>query len=210
MSDETGRIIAEGYDRVADAYAALESPADPWPRLRRVREFAAGLPDGSRVLDLGCGNGLPATRELSERHAVTAVDISPEQAARATVNAPRAEVICADVRDLRFGDASFDAILALYLVDNVPSSGYDALFRRLAAWLRPGGRLLLSAEPSEPEEEGTLHTWLGVPMLINGLPVDVLTASLRAAGLAVVDVEEEEQREGGRPITFAWLTAHRH
>jgi len=182
-------IIAEGYDRVADAYAALESPADPWPRMRRVREF-----------------GLPATRELSQRHAVTAVDISPEQAARARRNAPRAEVICADVRDLDLPHAVFDAIVALYLIDNVPASGYDLLFSRLAAWLSPGGRLLLSAEPAEPGED-CLHTWLGVPMLINGVPVETLTAAVETAGLEVLDVELEEQREGGRPITFAWLTA---
>jgi len=209
MSDETGRIIADGYDRVADAYAALESPTDPWPRMRRVRRFVAGLPEGSSVLDLGCGNGLPATRELSERHAVTAVDISAEQAARARRNAPRATVHCGDARDLRLPAGSFDAILALYLIDNVPARDYDALFTRLAGWLRPGGRLLLSAEPAEPEEDGVLHTWLGVPMLINGLPVDRLVTSVESSGLEVTVVEQEEQREGGRSITFAWVTARR-
>jgi cyclopropane fatty-acyl-phospholipid synthase-like methyltransferase len=209
VTDRTGRIIANGYDRVADAYAALESPADPWPRMRRVRQFTADLPDGSRLLDLGCGNGLPATRELSERHTVTAVDISPEQAARARSNAPRAEVLCADVRDLDLPDAGFDAIVALYLIDNVPAGEYAVLFRRLAAWLRPGGRLLLSAEPAEPEED-SLHTWLGVPMLINGVPVETLAASVETSGLQVTDVELEEQREGGRPITFAWLTARKN
>ncbi|HET6848499.1 MAG TPA: class I SAM-dependent methyltransferase [Gaiellales bacterium] len=208
MTDETGRVIADGYDRVADAYAALESPADPWPRMRRVKDFIVGLPDGSRLLDLGCGNGLPATRELSELHEVTAVDISPEQAARARRNAPRAEVLCADVRDLNLPTAAFDAIVALYLIDNVPAREYEVLFRRLAGWLRPGGRLLLSAEPAEAEEDG-LHTWLGVPMLINGVPVEMLTACVEAAGLEVLDLELEEQREGGRPITFAWVAARR-
>jgi cyclopropane fatty-acyl-phospholipid synthase-like methyltransferase len=209
MSDRVGRVVADGYDRVADAYAALESLADPWPRMRRLRAFMAGLGDGSRVLDAGCGDGLPATRELAERCAVTAVDISAEQAARARRNVPEAEVLCADVRDLGFPDGAFDAIVGLYLIDNVPAAEYARLFSRLAAWLRPGGRLLLSAEPAEPEQPGVLHEWLGVPMLINGLPVDELVAALRAAGLEVTGVEQEQQREGGRPITFAWLTARR-
>jgi len=208
MSDQAGKIVADGYDRVADAYAALESPADPWPRMRRVNSFTANLPDGSRLLDLGCGDGVPATRELAVRHVVTAVDISPEQAARARHNVPRAEVVCADVRDLSFPEATFDAIVALYLVDNVPAGDYARLFGRLTTWLRPGGRLLLSAEPAEAEV-GELHTWLGVPMLINGIPVHQLVDRLEAAGLEVVDVEHEEQREGGRPITFAWVTARR-
>jgi SAM-dependent methyltransferase len=209
MSDHTGRIVADGYDRVADAYAALESPGDPWPRMRRVRRFLDGLPPGSRVLDIGCGNGLPATRELSERHTVTAVDISPEQAARARRNAPAAEVLCADVREVDLPPAAFDAIVALYLVDNVPARDYPSLFARLASWLKPGGRLLLSAEPDEPEHPPPLHQWLGVPMVINGVSVADLAAGLREARLEVVDVDEEEQREGGRPITFAWVTARR-
>jgi cyclopropane fatty-acyl-phospholipid synthase-like methyltransferase len=208
VSDHSGRIVADDYDRVADAYAALESAGDAWPRMRRVRRFVDGLVDGSRVLDLGCGNGLPATRELSERHAVTAVDISPEQARRARRNAPGAEVLCADVRELDLPPSAFDAIVALYLVDNVPARDYPALFARLAMWLRPGGRLLLSAEPDDAERPA-MHEWLGVPMVINGVAVADLTARIREAGFEVMEVEEEEQREGGRPITFAWVTARR-
>jgi SAM-dependent methyltransferase len=43
-------------------------------RLKRVQAFAADLPQGSRILDVGCGNGLPATRELALRQDVTGVD----------------------------------------------------------------------------------------------------------------------------------------
>src|SRR5438067_829853 len=79
MAEREGEIIAHGYDRVADEYEALESAEAPWPRLERVRAFAADLPRGSRILDIGCGNGVPATRELALKHEVTGVDISEEQ-----------------------------------------------------------------------------------------------------------------------------------
>jgi cyclopropane fatty-acyl-phospholipid synthase-like methyltransferase len=96
MNDEVGDLIAHGYDQVADEYAALESEQAPWPRLARVKEFIAELPDGSCVLDLGCGNGVPATREMAQRHIVTGVDISPEQIARAESNVPAATFYCDD------------------------------------------------------------------------------------------------------------------
>src|SRR5258706_9469395 len=100
--DEFGDLVARGYDRVADEYGALESEVEPWPRLARVRAFIADLSDGSRVLDLGCGNGVPATREIAGRHLVTGVDISPQQIERAKRNVPAATFHCADAREVEF------------------------------------------------------------------------------------------------------------
>jgi len=138
-------IIARGYDQVAGEYAALESAEAPWPRLKRVRALAADLPQGSRILDVGCGNGLPATRELALRHEVTGVDISGEQIARARSNVPTATFICGDAREVDLPVGAFDAIVALYLIDNIARDDYPVLFRRFGELLRPNGRLLLSA-----------------------------------------------------------------
>jgi cyclopropane fatty-acyl-phospholipid synthase-like methyltransferase len=172
-----------------------------------VRAFIADLPDGSRVLDVGCGNGVPATREIATRHSVIGVDISPAQIALARSNVPNATFHCADARGIEFPAGSFDAIVALYLIDNVPCEDYPALFRTLAGWLRPGGRILLSAEPGD--DPGRIYEWLGVPMFINTLPVEEVAALLGQASLRVVGIETESQLEGGREIEFAWFVAER-
>ena len=203
--DEIGDVVARGYDDVADDYAALESPDDPWPRMRRLRAFVGALPKGARILDLGCGNGLPAARELSEVYDVVGVDISPEQIARARTNVPGATFHCGDARNIEFPSASFDAIAALYLVDNVPKEDYAALFGKFSDWLVPGGRVLLSAEPGS--DQGRIYNWLGVPMFINTVAIDEVVAHLEAASFVVEAVETESQREGGREIEFAWFTA---
>lgn len=203
--DEVGKLIARGYDRVADAYDALESHAAPWPRLARVRAFIAELPEGSRVLDLGCGNGVPATREIAQRHIAVGVDISPEQISRARVLVPGATFRCADVRDVEFAPGSFDAVVALYLIDNVPRESYPGLFRAIAGWLKPGGRVLLSAEPGD--DPGRTYEWLGVPMFINTVPAAEVARMLEDASLQVVSLQTESQLEGGREIEFAWFVA---
>jgi cyclopropane fatty-acyl-phospholipid synthase-like methyltransferase len=203
--ERDGDIIARGYDQVADEYAALESTDAPWPRLRRVRAFAAHLPPGSRILDVGCGNGLPATRELALIHEVTGVDISAEQITRARSNVPTATFIPGDARDVDLPAGTFDAIVALYLIDNIAREDYPTLFRRLRELLGPDGRLLLSAEPGrDPWQQ---YTWLGVPMLINTVPTEELVQLLEEAGLSVVSVESEPQLEGGRQIEYAWIVA---
>lgn len=201
--ERDGDIIARGYDQVADEYAALESAEAPWPRLKRVRAFAADLPQGSRILDVGCGNGLPATRELALIHEVTGVDISEEQIARASANVPTATFIRGDVREVDLPVGAFDSIVALYLIDNIAREDYRALFRRLSELLRPNGRLLLSAEPGEDPWQP--YTWLGVPMFINTVPTHELVQLLEEAGLSVMSTEFETQLEGGRQIEYGWI-----
>jgi cyclopropane fatty-acyl-phospholipid synthase-like methyltransferase len=203
MVERDGEIIARGYDQVADEYEALESADAPWPRLKRVRAFAACLPPGSRVLDIGCGNGRPATRELALRHEVT--DISEAQVARARSNVPTATFICGDAREIDLSPGTFDAIVALYLVDNIPQEDYPAFFQRVRDLLGPNGRLLLSAEPGDDPWQP--YTWLGVPMFINTIPTGDLVDLLQEAGLSVVSTEFESQLEGGRPIEYAWIVA---
>jgi cyclopropane fatty-acyl-phospholipid synthase-like methyltransferase len=205
--DDVGKAIARGYDKVADRYAALESEEAPWPRLRRAIAFLAQLPDGSRVLDLGCGNGIPATREIAKTHAVTAVDISAEQIARAQRNVPEAKFHCADVREIELPTGAFDAIVALYLIDNVPAADYPSLFQKFADWLTPGGRVLLSAEPGA--DEGRLYEWLDVPMFINTVPTEAVARALEDASLRVVELDVEPQFEGGREIEYAWFVAEK-
>ena len=205
--ERDGDIIARGYDQVADEYAALESAEAPWPRVKRVRAFAADLPQGSRILDVGCGNGLPATRELALSHEVTGVDISEEQIVRASANVPTATFIRGDVREIDLPAATFDAIVALYLIDNIAREDYPALFRRLSELLRPNGRLLLSAEPGEDPWQP--YTWLGVPMFINTVPTHELVQLLEEAGLSVMSTEFETQLEGGRQIEYGWIIGER-
>ena len=207
MADRDAEIIAAGYDQVADEYEALESAEAPWPRLERVRAFAADLPPGSRVLDIGCGNGVPATRELALRHVVTGIDISEEQIARARANVPTGTFILGDARDVDLPMGAFDAIVALYLIDNIARDDYPAFFRRLRELLRPGGRVLLSAEPGD--NPWRPYTWLGVPMFLNMVPTDELVQLLEEAGLSVASVECESQLEGGRPIEYAWIVGRR-
>jgi hypothetical protein len=95
--------------------------------------------------------------------------------------------------------------VALYLIDNVPSEDYPSLFHRLAGWLKPGGRILLSAEPGN--DPGRTYDWLGVPMFINTLPASDLAGMLEDASLNIVEMSTEAQLEGGREIQYTWFIA---
>ena len=66
-------VVRRGYDAISHAYrsddghAASSSAEDVSRYAGWVAELAALLLAGARVLDPGCGAGLPATRELTAR-----------------------------------------------------------------------------------------------------------------------------------------------
>jgi cyclopropane fatty-acyl-phospholipid synthase-like methyltransferase len=108
-----------------------------------VAELAGLLPGGARVLDLGCGNGLPATRELtSHGFLVAGADISAVQLRRARRLVPSAALVQADMADLRLRPTCLDAVVSFYALIHVPLADQQDLFGRIASWLRPGGYLL--------------------------------------------------------------------
>lgn len=207
MEDEPSKIVAAGYDRVADSYERLEQQGAEWPRLRRLRALLRHVPEGGAVLDLGCGNGLPALREIARRYAATGVDVSAVQADRARSNVPEATVLNADMAELELAECSFDAIVSFYAVEHVPRRHHAELFRRIRGWLRPGGLFLFTVEAREGFE--AIDTWLGEPMFFSQLGEEELVASLHHAGLGVVSREREEQLEGGKPIEYLWVLARR-
>jgi ubiquinone/menaquinone biosynthesis C-methylase UbiE len=139
VAREPKEIVARGYDAIALRYAEwagkVESPVMGW-----VRDLDAKLDDGADVLELGCGRGVPATRELARRHRVTGVDISAVQIELARHHVPEASFIQGDATELEVAPASVDAVVALFVFGHVPGRGAtrpDRSDRPLASRRRP-------------------------------------------------------------------------
>jgi SAM-dependent methyltransferase len=203
------RIVAEGYDRMAERYArwAAEGLADgARPRYEAV--FLGRLPAGARVLELGCGGGGPTTRRLAARFALTGIDLSARQIDLARANVPGAEFVHGDMTRVAFPPGSFDGVAAFYAFLHLPHGELAGLLRRIGAWLRPGG--VLVATLAAGANRGTVEPdWLGVPMYFSGEdPADV-RRFLHEAGLQVEALRGETILEDGRPTVFRWVVASR-
>jgi SAM-dependent methyltransferase len=199
-------IVARGYDAIALRYAAwaarVESPALEW-----LRDLDARLADKSDVLELGCGRGVPVTRELARRHRVTGVDMSAVQIELARHHVPEASFMHADAVELDIAAASFDAIVALYLFGHVPVREQAGLIQRACSWLRPGGHLLATFGAGDAGEDID-SDWLGVPMFFASLGGDAYVPLLREEGLEPLRDEVVVQHEPGHgDIAFRWVLA---
>jgi 2-polyprenyl-3-methyl-5-hydroxy-6-metoxy-1,4-benzoquinol methylase len=88
MTKDPHRPVRAGYDDVADVY--LERFGASAVRQNWLDCLIDGLPaSGGRVLDLGCGAGIPVARDLAALdHAVVGVDGSAQLIVRARRNVP--------------------------------------------------------------------------------------------------------------------------
>ncbi|MGF1606812.1 MAG: class I SAM-dependent methyltransferase [Rhodothalassiaceae bacterium] len=139
---------SNGYDAIAAEFMAARS--DTGRAL--VQRWAASLPSGGCVVDVGCGFGEPMTAALIEAGlSVWAIDASPAMVAAFKQQFANVPVACEPAEHSRFFDRRFDAILAIGLIFLLPADRQRLLITRFSAALKPAGRLLLSA----PRQVGT-------------------------------------------------------
>jgi SAM-dependent methyltransferase len=195
-------LVRRGYDalslRYDEAYQS-DTKYQSW-----IASLNARLEDGSRVLDLGCGSGVPVVRDLvTAGHHVTGIDISEVQIRRAQELVPEADFITADATSVDFPDGSFDAVVSLYALIHVPLDEQPPLLRKIASWLRPGGWFLCST--GQHEWTGTDENWLdsGVAMWWSHADADTNRAWLTRSGLTVEQEEFVPEGDGGHALFWA-------
>lgn len=133
---------SNGWEAVAGRYADLRSDigADI------VREWAARLPPGGSVIDIGCGTGTPIARTLADAGcAVSGIDPSPTLLAAFRRTLPDASAACEPVEDSGFFGRRFDGAVAIGLIFLLPAATQRGVIARIAGALRPGGHLIFSA-----------------------------------------------------------------
>jgi SAM-dependent methyltransferase len=168
---------------------------------------------GLRLLDVGCGRGGPARLMATELGAsVLAVELCPAIVAEARALTPRqldVQLVEADILKLdHLEPGSVDAAVAIDSLVHVPD--VLLLFRKMRAWLRPGGRFLIATEcmfERTPAEEWEARERLGV---VNGRTLGSICASAEREGFRVARVEAHP----GRRASFAegalrWMGEHR-
>ena len=197
--------VEAGYDAIAEHYLAWSAQIADDPRARYLDELDRRLDDNAAVLELGCGAGVPSTRELAERHDVLGVDLSQQQLDLARASVPGARFEKADMTALDFPDGQFDAVAAFYSILHVPRAEQPALIANIARWLKPGGLFLASLGVGTPD---VTENWLGVEMFF-GSNTPARNRELLAEHLEIV-IDDLVTMHEPDPATFHWVLARKN
>ncbi|GHD87189.1 class I SAM-dependent DNA methyltransferase [Streptomyces naganishii] len=183
--DRTGQ--AEAFDRISSRYD--EAFPDKEGQLAATEWLVGSLPAGSRVLDLGCGTGVPTARRLSEAGLeVVGVDLSEVMVALARDHVPAGEFHRADIADLRPGGprdlGRFQAVAAFFSLLMLPRAEIPLALRTIRHLLVPGGLFALSMVEADLDDFPI--PFLGGRIRVSGYRREELRAVVEAAHFEVV------------------------
>jgi phosphatidylethanolamine/phosphatidyl-N-methylethanolamine N-methyltransferase len=153
-------IIAKAYARWAPVYDVVFGPVFEQGRHAAIR---AAERVGGRVLEVGVGTGLSLPHYPSNL-CIVGVDVSEPmlRKARQRVVEHRLHnveaLLVMDAEHLEFPDASFDVVMAQYVITTVPNP--EATLDEFVRVLRPGGEIVLvSRVGAEAGMRRALEKW---------------------------------------------------
>jgi SAM-dependent methyltransferase len=202
--------FASTYDALAPRYDSWSAAVMPDVRAAWARQLELVLDNGERVVELGCGTGVPVAKWIAARFDYTGIDASEGMLEIARRHVPAGTFVQADMESVTFERGSLGAVIAFYSVIHVPRERHAALFAAIASWLRPGGMFVASLH-SRDHADDFEPDWLGAgPMRWTGFDRDANLALLADAGLEIEESEVIDQVEpDGTAIHPLWLTARK-
>jgi SAM-dependent methyltransferase len=111
-----------------------------------IAQWAATLPESARLVDLGCGSGVPVTEVLLVQGChVSGIDPAPTLIEAYARRFPTCRAACETAEDTLFFGERFDAIVAIGLLFLLPAEVQRTIIARVARALRQGGHFLFTA-----------------------------------------------------------------
>ncbi len=181
--------VTRRYDRMAALYDLYDAPMELAGTRRRRRRLLRAARGAVLEVGVGTGRNLP---HYPEEATVTGIDVSArmlDRARRRAAHRSGVELLEADVQDLPFADASFDAAVATCVFCSVadPVRGLHELGRVL----RPDGTALLleHVRPRNPILGRLADLLSPLTRRVFGFRIDRRTEeNVAAAGLEIIHV----------------------
>ncbi len=165
--------------------------------LRARAQFTEKFPEKGRVLDLGCGTGLPHARYLVEKgFDVLGVDLSEEMVKVASKNVPEATFVQLSMNEITYRD-EFDGVVSSFSMLLLPPDLFKETAWRIYSALVEGGYFYLSLnEPdsvSDDPDSDVFVNIMGQDMYSRAYTVEEIEGVFQSLGFTPVSFNREVQ-----------------
>jgi cyclopropane fatty-acyl-phospholipid synthase-like methyltransferase len=137
---------SNGYEGVAEEFIKVRGNVENKFGVSTVISWAHKFPPSSKILDLGCGPGIPISKVLIDYPMIVyGIDASPTLAAQFKSNFPHNEIRCEAVEDSSFYNENFDGIISWGLMFLLSPIDQAKLITKVSQHLKTGGKFLFTA-----------------------------------------------------------------
>lgn len=207
MEKDIRKIVEQGYDKADYAGKFRVNTVPNEMELYFLKKLVSQVSENAKVLDLGCGTGLPFDRFLVEKNvAVTGIDISQKHIGLSRKNVPEAKFIKGDFSKFDFGNEKFNGVISFYAIFHIPREEHKDLFIKMNELLIEKGLILvtLGTSGSEYEEE---QDWCGAPMAWSTYEPQTYKQMLDETGFEILE-EKFEGKLGDEEFHY-WVLAQK-
>lgn len=192
MTNDIRKVVKEGYEK-GDYAGHFRTSSQPNEVEKKFLDrLAALLPKAAKILDLGCGIGIPFDKYLANKgFKITGIDFASNHIAAAKKNVPSAIFIEGDFSKTDFGGERFHAIITMYSVFHIPREEQQSLFNKMRNLLEGGGVILMTLGTSNTD--GLEENWAGAPMAWSNFDPATYKAMIAQAGFEITESEYEGQ-----------------
>ncbi|MHB1117946.1 MAG: class I SAM-dependent methyltransferase [Minisyncoccota bacterium] len=200
-----------GYEKIAVDFSRTRGAF--WPELLFVRDL---IPDGSRLLDIGCGNGRflgaldapprPPFQAHTKDGREVGVDYTGIDFSEGLIRVARERYrerahttfIVGDALKLPFPDRAFDNAVSFAVLHHIPSHAYRVQFLREAARVvNPGGLIVVTA----------WNVWHSRPWTVIKFALKKIFGSAYDIGDAILDFGTEKNARYVHALTMHEIRA---
>lgn len=175
------------FDSIGERYD--EAFVDRGEQLRAGRWVLQRLPRGARVLDLGCGSGIPTARQFADAGVeIVGVDESERMLELARGYVPESEFVRADMRDLGDDLGEFDAAVVFFSLLMLSRAEISSVLREVHDRLR--GPRLVALSMVHGDFDSLEISFLGTPLHTSAYPMDELCEVVSSAGFRIDEAWE--------------------
>ena len=154
----------------------------------QVTEWAKALNVCSKVLDIGCGNGIPVTQAVhGQGHTIFAIDSSMSMIHAFKQQFPNVTAKCEAVEHSDFFGETYDGVIAIGIMFLLEESEQLAMIERVSDILLPGGQFLFSA----PIESGKWNDFMTEQESLS-LGIDAYEQALSLSGMQLLNCFSDE------------------
>lgn len=133
----SSEYIERTYDQMAESYNDNRHLYDNSAQLEELGKL---VDKGEKVLDAGCGSGIPVGKYFVDRGCELAgFDLSEKMIELARKNVPAGDFFQADLLSIELQSDTYDMVASFYCVFHIEKSRQGEVFRKFHRTLKPGG-----------------------------------------------------------------------